>query len=860
MEKLLKPYTIIPSELYVHRDADRQVRVIIEDMGRPGYVLVSRQMGKTNLLLNAIKELKTQSDIFVYVDLSNYFKSAKECFENIVDTAIETNFHKLSTIENEILEKRKIMGDIPAHKQHSLELRTILRTIPGKLVIILDEIDALTKTDYSDQIFSQIRSVYFSRINFPEFSRLTYLLSGVMEPKEIIKDPKISPFNIGQKIFLNDFSFEEFKLFLSKANLKITKEILERIFYWANGNPRMTWDICSEVENMNNKKITTIDIDNLIKDMYLSVFDKPPIDNIRELVKEDKELRNSIIEIEFLKGNAISDTIKSKLYLSGIINYESDNIKIKNNIIKNALNYDWIRTLEEKDKGLFQFGLEQHAKKRYSEALRLFENYLLVNSLKDKEKSLGYFYAASSASSLRDYKKSISYLDNVKVDERDSLYYPTLLLKSSSYYFNDQVQKSLEFLKIIIHSNKKDEIYFQAKTNYASFIFSIDDKSSESKQIFFEVLNDDCLSISSFELEFINYTKSVCYYNLAKLLFNENKVEQAKSYITLSIDTSVALTMPIKYLTLYNFTININDKKDILSDLIKLIKKEKLIPSDTINGTQLEYTTSDLYTLIVNCFSIDPQGLFLEIIPEISNLSSDSFSENFFNFALTVLESKNQQLGLNLLSFLLDFSDENFPIDENVRYKSIKNILIYNKSRVPDVLLSEYFMLFSELDNTFVDSWDISIFAQLIIGKIKLKEYNNARKYIDIIKTKETIFKSKFPLDYLIILNLNLQINIDQSEFNIAKSYAYEIIDILNKNPKSSSSATIAGASLEIIKNNAEYVLRIRSNNKQDPFLVSKVYSRNSIVKVRYFDGTILETKYKKVINDLLNKKCAILE
>ncbi|MBK8342203.1 MAG: hypothetical protein IPL12_02090 [Bacteroidetes bacterium] len=86
-------------------------------------------------------------------------------------------------------------------------------------------------------------------MNFEELSRLTYLLSGVIEPTEIIKDPKISPFNIGQKIFLNDFSKSEFLSFLLQAGLNIDEKSSERIFYWTNGNPRMTWDLCSEIEN-----------------------------------------------------------------------------------------------------------------------------------------------------------------------------------------------------------------------------------------------------------------------------------------------------------------------------------------------------------------------------------------------------------------------------------------------------------------------------------------------------------------------------------------------------------------------------------------------------------------------------------
>lgn len=113
MSKILKPYTIIPSNLYVHRDADRQVRNIIEDMGRPGYVLVSRQMGKTNLLLNAKRELESSNDVFVYIDLSNPFQSAKDCFENIIDTAVETNSEKFVEAQRIIQERRNSLKDIP---------------------------------------------------------------------------------------------------------------------------------------------------------------------------------------------------------------------------------------------------------------------------------------------------------------------------------------------------------------------------------------------------------------------------------------------------------------------------------------------------------------------------------------------------------------------------------------------------------------------------------------------------------------------------------------------------------------------------------------------------------------------------
>jgi hypothetical protein len=470
MSKILKPYTIIPPELYIERDADRQVDNIIRDMGRPGYVLVSRQMGKTNLLLNAKRRLGNADDIFAYIDLSNPFEELKSCFENIVDTILDTNEDKLSAISDSIKKYRNQQKDTPPFKQHINELRLILKHIKGKLVIILDEIDALTKKHYSDQIFAQIRSIYFSRANFSELERLTYILSGVIEPNEIIKDPKISPFNIGEKIFLNDFSKKEFELFVIKSKLILSQEIKDRIYFWADGNPRITWDICSEIEDrFKNKEINQKDIDDLISEMYLTTFDRPPVDNIRELVQNDRELRNAIIEIAYKKGKEVSDKIKSKLYLSGITNYNGNNdIHIKNEIIKQSLSIDWIRKVEEEDKGLIKLALEFYEKEDYSEALSYFERFLENNNFEMREKSLYYYFMGSAAYHISNFKKSLEYLTLTKFEQEDNYYYLSLMLKGLVNFYIGKVDESLNLLQSVIDTKKGDEIYVRALLNYGS--------------------------------------------------------------------------------------------------------------------------------------------------------------------------------------------------------------------------------------------------------------------------------------------------------------------------------------------------------------------------------------------------------
>lgn len=288
--KHLKSYTIVPNAYYVERDADRQIRSIIDDMGRPGYVLVARQMGKTNLLLHTKSCLEDEKNIFVYVDFTTVNEdNERDCFQTIIDTAIMT--HPLIYAEEKrvIMQNRKDLVMSP-QKQFTSELLILLQRV-DKLVIVLDEIDALTNCPYSDKIFSQIRGHYFQRVNFQELEKLTYILSGVIEPKKIIKDPNISPFNIGEKIYLKDFTKPEFRKFVTNIELdkQLSSDLLDYIYFWTNGHPRMTWDVCQEIEENENIK-SKADIDSIIKKIYLTTFDHAPIDGIRKQISEDRAL------------------------------------------------------------------------------------------------------------------------------------------------------------------------------------------------------------------------------------------------------------------------------------------------------------------------------------------------------------------------------------------------------------------------------------------------------------------------------------------------------------------------------------------------------------------------------------------
>jgi tetratricopeptide (TPR) repeat protein len=409
----LRPSTIIPPKLYVERAADRQLREIIHSMGRPGYVLVARQMGKTNLLLNARRELETSDLLFVYIDLSNRVESLETYFGLVLSTAF--------SVHPGLLEASGLQGEVP-QSASSYEFESILRKIhhvyPGRLVFVLYEIDSLASYPFSDRIFAQIRSMYFSRSNFPEYSRVTYVLSGVAEPGDLIKDKNISPFNIGEKIYLSDFTSAEFDLFVKKAELGLSQNVRDRVFYWTRGNPRMTWDICAEIEKTLERSDSPLSdqaIDAMVSQLYLTSFDKPPIDHIRTLAETDKEIRQAIASIRSENASAISDRVKNKLYLAGVTNFQTSvnegiTLSIKNPIVDKALSERWLNDLERDSQSLLLQARNNFEEKVFQTTVALFEQYL--NDHDFDRSSLDAYRLGVSYFSLQKYPKAVEWLSS----------------------------------------------------------------------------------------------------------------------------------------------------------------------------------------------------------------------------------------------------------------------------------------------------------------------------------------------------------------------------------------------------------------------------------------------------------------
>jgi len=123
-------------------------------------------------------------------------------------------------------------------------------------------------------------------------------------------------------------------------------------------------------------------VDNLVRTLYLTSFDLPPVDHIRAIVEHDREIRGAVAAIVSRQGSQISDAVRRRLYLSGITKSDSvgDAVQIKNKIIESALNEKWLFDVERRLLSKLELARMHLRLKRYEEAASVYKDYLSTTS------------------------------------------------------------------------------------------------------------------------------------------------------------------------------------------------------------------------------------------------------------------------------------------------------------------------------------------------------------------------------------------------------------------------------------------------------------------------------------------------
>ncbi|MEM7801627.1 MAG: AAA-like domain-containing protein, partial [Chloroflexota bacterium] len=331
---------------YVTRPADEEIDNIAQN-GELGYVLTTRQMGKSSLMTRAAASLHESGLRTAILDLT------------AIGTADIDSWY-LSLLDD-LQGQLELETDVEAWWDENGRLSPVRRftkfmreILPGErdalTVIFIDEVDSALHLPFSDDFFAAIRAL-FNQAS-PQ-KRLSIILLGVAQPNDLIKEVQRTPFNVGRQVVLNELALENAVPVLSKgfSSGKSVPDLIKRIFYWTDGHPYLTQKVAQGLAENQTSNLNDKQVDSLVSTLFLTEQGRKSDSNLQFVAGRmtHSPNRDALFDLyhQVWHGKRVDadphSPVQNELKLYGLVRRNPNGqLTVRNEIYRAAFDRAWI--------------------------------------------------------------------------------------------------------------------------------------------------------------------------------------------------------------------------------------------------------------------------------------------------------------------------------------------------------------------------------------------------------------------------------------------------------------------------------------------------------------------------------------
>lgn len=237
--ELERPYgTISPdSKFYIERRADMDCKTYLgSNQPVTLFVQAPRQMGKSSLMRRTLHlNSRERNTPFAFIDFQEF---PDRCFQD--ETSFLTEFcltigdaFNIQESIDEYWNSRRT--DIAKCGRYLSE--HLIPQIDCNFILAMDEVDKLLACPFRSNFFGMLRTWHNSRPFDHNLARMSLFLSSSTEPYLFIDNPHQSPFNVAERIVLQDFSRSEIEELNQRHHSLLNQEEIERLMTLVGGQP-----------------------------------------------------------------------------------------------------------------------------------------------------------------------------------------------------------------------------------------------------------------------------------------------------------------------------------------------------------------------------------------------------------------------------------------------------------------------------------------------------------------------------------------------------------------------------------------------------------------------------------------------